>query len=254
MSVPYPNYPPQNVIFVSAHRRARLVMGLMVAFIVANIIMLGYEVIEINHYSRIVAGEVVTEDEEFFNALGAIGAGLLYLLVYIPTAVLFLMWIHRAYKNLPALGAQKLEYSPGWAVGYFFIPFLNLYFPYRITREIWKKSDPEIQDPDHYLAEPKSTPALLPLWWVAWIVSGVLDRIVFRLSISEEDPAQLLFVTKLSMFSGVVNIIASVLALLVVQEIDLRQEARAARFLLPHTPPPPPVFDQSGASILRPPA
>jgi Domain of unknown function (DUF4328) len=39
------------------------------------------------------------------------------LIGFVLTGIVFLMWIHRAYSNLPALGARNLETSPGWAVG-----------------------------------------------------------------------------------------------------------------------------------------
>ena len=251
----YPPYPPPpNIIFVSAHRRARLVAGLMMAFICVNLMTIGYELFEINYYARMMEG-VVSEEEEFFYALVAIGSGLLYLIVYISTAVLFLMWVHRAYKNLQPLGAPRVESTPGWAVGYFFIPIVNLFYPYRIMRELWRKSDPEVQDPDHYLALPQSTPAILPLWWAAWLVSSFLDQLVFRLSMNNDAPSDLIWITKLGILAGVINIVSAILATLVVVGIDKRQEARAQHFMMPQTPPPPPQFDQpAGSSILKPPA
>src|SRR4030095_10643316 len=35
----------------------------------------------------------------------------------------FLIVLHRAYANLSPLKARNLEFSPGWAVGWWFIPF-----------------------------------------------------------------------------------------------------------------------------------
>ena len=40
-----------------------------------------------------------------------------------------------------ALGANNLKYTPKWAVGCFFVPFLNLVMPYQVVREIWKASN-----------------------------------------------------------------------------------------------------------------
>ena len=52
------------------------------------------------------------------NRQAAIGS--IYLVLFVLTAILFLMWIHRAHRNLPSLGSSSLKYSPGWAVGGFF--------------------------------------------------------------------------------------------------------------------------------------
>src|SRR4029077_9871820 len=38
------------------------------------------------------------------------------------TSVMFLIWFRRLYSNLAALGAQELRSTPGWAVGWWFIP------------------------------------------------------------------------------------------------------------------------------------
>src|SRR5664279_2860174 len=50
---------------------------------------------------------------------------------YVAGSVCFSMWFHRAYRNLPTLVNGQLLTTPGWAVGSFFIPFLNLFRPYQ---------------------------------------------------------------------------------------------------------------------------
>ncbi len=37
-------------------------------------------------------------------------------LLAITTPVVFIVWFWRAHKNLPALGAKELRFTPGWAV------------------------------------------------------------------------------------------------------------------------------------------
>ncbi|MFC1995866.1 DUF4328 domain-containing protein [Chloroflexota bacterium] len=61
----------------------------------------------------------------------------MYFILFVITAVLFYMWIHRAHRNLPSLGVSGLKYSPGWAVGGFFIPILNLRI-FRLDKYILK--------------------------------------------------------------------------------------------------------------------
>lgn len=76
--------------------------------------------------------------------LFAIGLALVEIVVYIATVVFFLMWVYRARENLTAFGVGKrqLQYSSGWAVGSFFVPFVNLVVPYRAMKELWQKSGP----------------------------------------------------------------------------------------------------------------
>ncbi len=47
------------------------------------------------------------------------------------TAAFFLVWVYRAHANVHALGFNELKFSPGWAVGWWFIPFFNLVQPAR---------------------------------------------------------------------------------------------------------------------------
>ena len=55
----------------------------------------------------------------------------------------FLVWLHRAWTNLLALGREPLPYSPGWAVGAWLVPFLNLVRPKRMMDIVWRGSDPD---------------------------------------------------------------------------------------------------------------
>jgi len=65
------------------------------------------------------------------------------LIVLIVTVIVFLICQHRAYNNLPPLGVPRPDFSSGWVVGSWFVPFLNLFRPYQIMKYIRDKSDPE---------------------------------------------------------------------------------------------------------------
>lgn len=83
--------------------------------------------------------------------------------------VMVLRWFSRAYENLGVWGGTK--HSTGWAVGAWFVPFLNLYRPYKIAEEIVTASP-----------EPRSyeTPVGLRVWWAAFVVSSLIDRSLLR--------------------------------------------------------------------------
>ncbi len=75
--------------------------------------------------------------------------GLLQSGLGIVTGIAFLKWIYRAYKNIKGFGAEGLRFSPGWAVGYYFIPILSLIRPVQVMSEIWRASD----DPGNWQAK-----------------------------------------------------------------------------------------------------
>jgi hypothetical protein len=85
--------------------------------------------------------------------------------------VLFCCWLHRAASNVVALGAHGLESSPGWTIGWFFVPVANLVMPYRAMREVWQASRAPAQ-----WATARVGPALLT-WWVLQVLSSFLGRV-----------------------------------------------------------------------------
>lgn len=109
------------------------------------------------------------------------------------TVVLFGCWIVRANRNVRALGAGGLRITPGWAVGYFFIPIINLWRPYQAMKDLWQASHtpvswgsspvervntvraPAGQNPPLWACTPASL--LLPTWWGLWLLYFLLTRI-----------------------------------------------------------------------------
>jgi len=77
------------------------------------------------------------------------------------------MWIHRAHANLEAANLPGLEYTPGWSIGWFFIPFASLWKPFSAMRELWNASNGAVGDYS------ETAPALLWVWWLAWIFRGL---------------------------------------------------------------------------------
>ena len=65
---------------------------------------------------------------ELTDCLVALGAG-----------VAFFMWVYRANQNARDLSGNELEFSPGWSVGWFFVPIAALFMPYRVVAEIWRR-------------------------------------------------------------------------------------------------------------------
>lgn len=47
--------------------------------------------------------------------------------------------------NLIAFNVERLRYTPGWAMGWFFIPFANAVMPPIVLTKIWKASTPNGQ-------------------------------------------------------------------------------------------------------------
>lgn len=94
--------------------------------------------------------------------------GLLSSAIFVVSGFLILKWVYRANSNARRLGATHLRFTPGWAVGWYFIPLLNLVRPYQAMKEIWRASS----NPVNWKTEPVSS--LLRWWWFFWIVFSFL--------------------------------------------------------------------------------
>jgi hypothetical protein len=168
--------------------------------------------------------------------------------VYLLTAIFFLIWLNKANKNLTPLGADYLEFSSGWAVGWWFIPFANLVKPFQVVKEVWRESDPEIVENTGFMSNVSGgSPGYIGLWWGLWIVSNIFNNIAARASeASSTESIQLSGAVFAA--SGATGVAAAVLAIMVVRDITQRQELRFAGIGLRRNqePPPPPVFGGQG--------
>ena len=150
---------------------------------------------------------------------------MLSIVVRLASFVALLAWMYRAHANLPAFGAQGLRYSPGWTIGAFFIPFLNLYKPFSVAKEIEQVSNPRSDGsgPDRWNQSRAS--ASLILWWIAWIGSAIFSRVISA-DTSARLPA-LITAAKMHMAAGLFSAGSAALTIIVVQRITRFQEARA---------------------------
>src|SRR5437763_7645684 len=105
--------------FRSGHGRAAAVTLLLAAEIAVTLLSALVTLIEI---VTGVAGRLPSDEEANVFDFVDLGVGLLHIVVFVSTVVVFCVWLYRAYENLTALGNPKpaLKHSPGWAVGSFF--------------------------------------------------------------------------------------------------------------------------------------
>jgi hypothetical protein len=176
---PAPHYvsPRGRAIFVVT----ALIMGMFldVAGAVLSVFLLGL-------IARSAAGEAISDAEAAVIDGGNVVVGLAQMVVYFAGAIGFLMWVHRAAKNLRALGATNLEFTPGWAVGYYFVPILNLFKPYQAMKEIWRESDPRLMTYSSKGLKEARLPFLFPLWWSGWILGNIASQVSLRVSLRDE--------------------------------------------------------------------
>lgn len=151
--------------------------------------------------------------------------GLLELVLYAVTGVVFIAWFRNAYTNVERLGVKGMRWSAGWSIGAWFVPFLNLVRPKAILNDIWRGSDPRL--PVGGSLSPQSPPVLYGLWWAAWILGAIVDRVAAASFGGAQTLSALSSATQEMMFADFVSLIAAILAIAVVYSLASRQRQRA---------------------------
>lgn len=96
---------------------------------------------------------------------GLVGLG--QWLIGLAAFVVFLLWLYRLNKNLRALSGEQLKITPGWAVGWFFIPVASLWMPYSAVKEVWQVS---------HRGTGRGS-AFVGWWWAAYLVNSVAMQV-----------------------------------------------------------------------------
>ena len=140
--------------------------------------------------------------------------GIIFMIVYIISAIMFIQWFRRGYDNLHQK-VKHLSHTEGWAAGSWFAPIINLYRPYQIMKELYQETKVLLTKEGLTVSENYSTNSL-GLWWTLWIISGIIGQFIFRYSMRAETIDEL----TISTVSGMVaNIIGIPLALITIKII-----------------------------------
>lgn len=160
--------------------------------------------------------------------MGALmAAGLLGLLqsgVSLFTIVVFLVWINNAAKNVRTFGHDGLRFTPGWAVGWWFIPIASMWMPFLALREIWRASEPESvgRGPGAWMTT--RVPPIFGVWWATYLLAGfvgafaALPMLLNPGSAAGTAPA-------ISMVSHAFNAVAAITIVVIVRSLARNQDA-----------------------------
>lgn len=163
--------------------------------------------------------------------------------LYLATALPFCMWVHRAHRNLPALGGRSLQYSPDWAVGYYFVPILNLFRPYQVMREIWFASDPNGEPKIHCEKHQVYAPGIIKWWWALFLLMNMASNVAGSVMRAAQNapPARIINALTEATFTSTIvttiSILAAIMAIIVIRNIDQRQTDRFERLRSPEQAP-----------------
>ncbi len=150
-------------------------------------------------------------------------AGVAQTAAFLATAVLFVIWFHRTRRNAEVFEPGVQRMGPGWAVGGWFVPVANLWFPYRVASGIWEASV-RLHPDGGWRTVPKT---VLNLWWGGWIVSVLVSRIAVSQWDRAREPEQISDAAALVAAADALDAVAAVLAIVFVRAVTRMQVERA---------------------------
>ena len=95
---------------------------------------------------RVASDGTVLADHTVKSATDAVSGvvGFLFL-VSLAISVVFIVWMWRAASNVALFGRVRPKFTPGWAIGGWFIPFANFVIPGMQMFDIDKGSGPRLR-------------------------------------------------------------------------------------------------------------
>tara|TARA_B100001057_G_scaffold240019_1_gene240383 strand:+ start:301 stop:861 length:561 start_codon:yes stop_codon:yes gene_type:complete len=124
-------------------------------------------------YSEDVFG-VLADKNDFRVAI----VGVLYAIFLFSSFFLIARWFFVSSKINHLLGVEGLNISPGWSVGWYFIPFANLVMPYRSLKETFKASF-NLEEWQN-----NKVPYDFPIWWATFLIGNILSNASLRMDLA----------------------------------------------------------------------
>lgn len=133
--------------------------------------------------------------------------------------IVYVSWFVLVRGNAEVFDPAEQSMKSWWAVVGWFAPGLNLWYPRRITLEIWDASRPP--------AGARRSHLLVNVWWTLWLFLLFAYWLGHQHYEKNRAPDYNHAVLQLSLFADVVEIAAGVLAILVVLRLTRMQRDKA---------------------------
>ncbi|WP_407836029.1 DUF4328 domain-containing protein [Streptomyces sp. DSM 116496] len=151
--------------------------------------------------------------------------GLVQSLTMLATIVVFIVWFHRVRCNAEVFRPDGFSQSAGWAIGGWFVPIANLFFPYRTARETWDASTQNA--PDGSFRSISGAPVVA--WWLACVTAWFLDGLATYKGAKAIGTAAARDASSLGAVADLLLVVAAVLAVLFVRKLTALQGVKAAQ-------------------------
>jgi hypothetical protein len=223
--------PPPGV--TSLRGRANAVVALLITNMACTLVTIWATLSQLRLLQRARNGLPLSIEEAAASDRLTHTVDLMWTAISLSCVVAWLVWQHRAQRNLVRLGVRRLTFSPGWAVGWWFVPIANPWKPFQTVRELWRASRPDVDDA-FWAGE--RTWSFIGWWWLVFLVAGVTARIAAALR-QTQDIVRYIESDRFQLVRWGMWIVDGVHAIVIVRTITRRQEDKIALGVVP--PPRP---------------
>lgn len=196
----------------------KLVLSALWLLVIVTLMAIFFDAKQINLLKNI---ETISAETAEANDARIALIGKLQIVISIISSLIVFVWQYKTNKNCHRFGAQGMRFTPGWAVGWNFVPGMNLYRPYQVMQEIWKVST----DPAVWKKQPSSS--LVKWWWCCSLVCCFIQSYLFKISLRNtlnvQSIQQLQEMTYASIVTGCTLLLSSVMTICLIRAIRDKQ-------------------------------
>jgi Domain of unknown function (DUF4328) len=138
-------------------------------------------------------------------------------IIFMVCGFFCLRWIHRMCFNA-RIQARHMQFTPGWSIGWYFVPIAYWWKPYRAMQEIWQESV------DQAPARGSEAPGLLGLWWTLWIIFALLSNASLRMSMRVTNLDGALVANYVALACDILQVPLCIVFIVMVQKLTAMQE------------------------------
>ncbi len=199
--------------------RSKLIINVFIAICIINLIAVISGYFEFELLERIVSGGTYTENEISLNDLRQGIIGLIQGALYISSIILFLNWFRRAYWNLHQIGEYQPQYNDSMTIWGFAIPFINLYRPFKMIKEIVDGLTQKLKALDsNYTSYVNNS--VIGFWWALFLITNFVGQIAFKAMLKGDTIEQLIHSTQAYLISDALDLIAAILTAIMIKQIS----------------------------------
>lgn len=104
----------------------------------------------------------------------------------------------------------KPEITPGWAVGYYFLPIVNWFRPYQGMKEIWQ-----------YSFNFTRKGAIVIGWWLCWVIGNITSYVVLQMEAADNTEAANMF--RAELIGNSLLMASGILLIMIVSRVTKKQ-------------------------------